>query len=287
MSKISGEVLEVGVDWITAIGMTPRCQEEMQEWASSIVLSEGARGNDNRPWRFAGYEGFNCGGIQVGNRYDSTCIRLSSDVAQQHWRRLYFICERVTRVDLMVTLRIKDGATRALARVHRQALRHASKHSGGPSVTLIKGNDGSGTVYLGKRTSDLFARAYLKSAESKLDHYSETIRFEVEFKGDTCYQVLKSITGASSTMLAIAGYVSGFFSRRGCELAIPSVTPLLISIPRRRTDNQRRLEWLAAQVRPSVELLIAAGCYHEILQALGLDLSMEEYRNESPSLTAH
>src|SRR6185295_4809193 len=200
------------------------------------------------PWRFAGYECFRCGGVQFGTRHDSCCVRVSGAFADECWRHLWHLCDKVTRLDLQVTIRTSIPVAQAVAVVHRSALRESGKRKDGPRVTLIRSNDGGCTVYLGSRQSEVFGRVYTKGVESKLEHYAGALRFEVEVKGTICHQLLRKMTAGSSEVAAIAGYICGFFSKRGVELEIPSINKYTTRVPRRRTDDDRRLEWLQSQV---------------------------------------
>jgi len=270
MRQLSGRVVEIGVDWITAIGFTGDSQVSMQDFGAKLLLNEGSRGNDVSPWHFAGYDGFRCGSVQVGSREDSTCVRLSSNQANSNWQSLYVMSESVSRVDYQVTVQTDCGPSESIAIAHRQALRSSAKLKHGPSVTLIRSNDGSATLYLGKRTSDWYGRAYLKGIESGLPEFDKTTRFEVEVKGPACASTLRVVHNSRPTIIAVAGYVSGFFQKRGVHLVLPNIHPSTISSSRSRSDNQRRLRWLKTQVRPSIDKLIASGCYDDVVEALGL-----------------
>ena len=279
--RIEGEILEVGIDWITCVGFTPDSQNSMQSFAEQLIRQERDSGNDFRPWRFAGYEGFMCGGCQCGVRDDSTCVRLSSGLADSNWERLYAMSENATRIDLQVTIRPERPALKVLAQVHRQALRKAAKRSGGPTVTLIRSTDGSGTVYLGKRSSDAFGRVYLKGAESGLDHYHNALRFEVEFKGPQVRSAIAHISRESPRIVPVASLVSGFFTARGVDLQFPTIAKVMLCISRPLTSDAKRLAWIQNQVRPSVQLLISHGWYTEVLEALGLFESLTTVSDSS------
>jgi DNA relaxase NicK len=226
-----------------------------------------------KPWSFRGYQGYRCGQAQMGAREDSLCVRLSGALSQQHWRELYRVADHFTRLDLQVTVRPKRDAAKVCVMVHNAALRHSEASKDGPDVSIVRSNDGSVTTYLGSRNSDAMGRVYTKGVESGLDQYAGTARFEVEYKGAICRSLARSIYHAKSELITIAGYVSGFFSRRAVDLRLPSVPNYHTCSSRPRSDNARRLLWLREQVRPSVELLISAGCYNEVMSALGLSLT--------------
>lgn len=270
MKTIQGEILEVGVDWITAVALSAECRERMEVYCVATLSDERESGNDFSPWRFAGYEGFKCGSIQYGTRFDSSCVRVSSGLANECWRRLWQDAEKVTRLDLQITMRTKLPVLKVLAMVHRCALRDSGKTKDAKKVTLIRSNDGSGTVYLGSRKSAVFGRAYIKGAESMLKHYERTVRFEVEIKGSLCHEVLRRMCAGNTELLAVAGYVCGFFDSRGCSLEVPAVDKYTLRVCRKATDDERRLTWLSGQVRPSVESLVHRGNLIRVINSLGL-----------------
>jgi hypothetical protein len=92
----------------------------------------------------------------------------------------------------------------------------------------------------------------------------------MELKGTHASQALRLIHRSIPQLVAIASLVSTFLEKRGCNVRIPSANNLQLCSSRHRSDNERRLKWLATQVRPSVQLLIAAGCYNEVVEALGI-----------------
>jgi len=284
MKPISGEVVDIGFDWITAVGKSQDAQMAMQDWSASLLCDEHTHGNDTKPWSFAGYQGFKCGAVQAGTRPDSTCVRLSSHQSAKHWRELWLMSEGVSRVDAQITIRTKESATSAINRAYKQARTHSAKIKGGPTVTIIRSTDGSCTVYLGKRTSDSFGRIYLKGEESGLDEFAGTIRFECEFKSDYARQVLVEVNRHQVEFIGIASAVLGFFRNRGVSLQVPSVPLYATHCSRRRSDNQKRLEWLATQVRPSVKLLVDAGLLVQVVNALDLAELLQEAQHVSPSV---
>lgn len=270
MKTIRGEILEVGVDWITAVALSKEAREELEPKCAVMLDHEHQCGNDLTPWRFAGYEGFKSGGVQFGTRYDSCCVRVSGATADDYWRQLWRDCEKVTRLDVQVTVRTTLPVARAIGVVHRCALRESAKRKDGARVTMIRSNDGGCTVYLGSRQSEVFGRVYTKGFESQLDHYDGTLRFEVEIKGSLCHDLLRRMCRDSNEIAAVAGYICGFFSKRGVELEIPSVNKYTARVSRPASDDETRLAWLAVQVRPSIETLVHHGRLASVVESLGL-----------------
>lgn len=270
MRPIVATPIECGFDWITTTAQTKRAASRLQSLGQSLVHAERKMGNEVRPWTFAGYEGFRCGAAQIGTRHDGTCLRVSGGLANEHWLDAYHAGEGFSRVDLQLTAKTGENASKTIARVYKAALAHTKKRKHGPTCTILKCSNGSSTVYLGKRCSDVFMRCYDKGAETKLDHYREASRFEVELKGAICLSVLRRCASSESPMLEVAAYCLGFFGRRGITLEVPNATVYTVSVPRSKSDVSKKLRWLREQVRPSVETLIACGMVDEVRSCLGL-----------------
>lgn len=230
--------------------------------------SEERRGNEMRPWSFAGYEGFKCGSAQLGTRHDGTCIRISSGVAFDHWLEVWHAAEKFSRADLQLTLRVDGPPSRTISSVYHRALHHSRKSKRGPTVSLLKSSNGTATVYLGRRVSDVFMRCYDKGAESGLDHYENSVRFEVELKGDACLPVVRHCASSTRPLLTAAGYVLGQYSKRGVSISLPAKPSYAISVPRKRSDIEKKLRWLETSVRPTVQLLIALGHSVDVRRSL-------------------
>jgi DNA relaxase NicK len=237
---------------------------------TTILKSEQKRGNDIRPWTFAGYQGLKCGSAQVGTRHDSTCIRLSSGVAAEHWLDAYHAGESFSRVDLQSTFKLDYDPQRLIQSVYRSALAHTKKKKNGPACTILKSSNGTATVYLGRRQSNLFLRCYDKGRESGLDYYQNCVRFEAEVKGPICLLVLRDCASLSSGRGNPAKYVSSLFRRRGCAQLPESDGIDTLCVPRKRSDTERKLTWLSTQIRPSVQSLIRSGHLADVIQVLGL-----------------
>ena len=277
----TGEVVEVGVDYITAIGKTPESQQSMQALATTLLLEWHDAGNETRPWSMKGYEGFICGPIQVGTRQDSTLMRVTGGEADAQWERVWRISDAVTRVDLQVTLRPKIEAARLVARVRRQSCSWSNKRKDDPLVGWRGDNRGGATVYVGSRFSDRFGRCYVKGVESGLEQYDGTVRFEVQFQKKTCGPLLRSVHQSNVRMVAVAGFVSGFFRSRGVTLLLPAVPTHPLRISRRPSDLDVKLRWLRDQVSPSIRRLLDAGLYDEVVTALGLGPSIADSEQSS------
>lgn len=276
----SAQILESGFDWITTTGQSRSSQLRLQKLGQKILRDERRAGNDMRPWSFAGYQGFKCGSAQLGSRHDSTCMRISGGLANEHWLDTWQAGENFSRVDLQTTLQLDCDPQTTIASVYRAALKHARSRKRGPRCTLLRSSNGTATVYLGQRQSDLYMRCYDKGRESGLDQYENCVRFEVEIKGPICLQVLRRCAGSEVPSATAASYTSQCFQRRGVKLPTLSAPVDTLCVPRSRSDNARRLAWLEKQIRPCVQHLVSCGMFDEVLRCLDLQTSPSVRRQQ-------
>lgn len=265
--------IDYGIDWITSTGQTTAARRRMYRLGSSLIRSERASGNEQRVWGMAGYEGIKCGSVQLGERHDSTIIRLSSGLAWEHWKKVYHAGEKFSRVDLQVTARMGRTPLSVISGCYHKALRHSKRCRRGPAVSILRSSNGTATVYLGKRQSMRFSRIYDKGRESGLDHYQGAVRFELETKGALCLPTLRAIASHHRPLLECASIVVDHFRARGISLERFKSDHRALSAPRTRSDHVRRLAWLRRQVAPSVKMLVADGHRALILECLGLSIA--------------
>lgn len=265
-----GEVIDYGCDWITATAKGPESRRRLALLGKRVLDSETKAGNERKPWGMSGYEGLKSGGCQIGERGDSTIVRLSSGVAWENWLKVYQAADSFSRLDLQVTAKMDQEPKRVIAAAYRHSLAFSRKHSGNPTVSVLKCSNGTATMYLGRRQSERFARVYDKGAESSHDDYQGCVRWELELKGDLCLPALRTIASSRRPIFTMASIVVTHFRDRGCSLPMSWATDRALSAPRKRSDVERQLSWLECQVRPTVEHLISQGRIDQVFRALGL-----------------
>lgn len=215
-------------------------------------------GNKVQPWRMAGYDGWCTYGLQYGEREDSTIVRLSSDIADRDWFEFYQIADTVTRIDVQVTFAATVPPTSLIKRHHRQALRGWRGRRDGPTITMISDNRQGATLYLGKRSSDVYIRIYNKGAESGEDHYQNCVRYEIEFKNHTARSIAAQLSDGRLVRTSVVSGVNKMLTERLLRLPFAeNETPLTQDngpIPAKTVASARK--WLVTQVRPTVEWLL-------------------------------
>lgn len=265
--------MDYGCDWITATAKGPDARRRLALLGKRVLDNETKAGNERKPWGMSGYEGLKSGGCQLGERGDSTIVRMSSGVAWENWLKVYQAADSFSRLDLQVTAKMDQEPKRVIAAAYRHSLSYSRKNGGSPTVSVLKCSNGTATMYLGRRQSERFARVYDKGAESSHDDYFGCVRWELELKGDLCLPALRLIASSRRPMFTMASIVVTHFRDRGCSLPERWATDRAISAPRKRSDVDRQLSWIHQQVRPTVEHLVSHVGMDQVLRALGLRAS--------------
>jgi len=266
----------IGVDWLTASCKDASLRGPLEDFMNERLYEERQRGNDVKPWRLMQFEGLAAGPVGYGLSDEMSIVRLSREAARDHWREVLGLTTGCSRIDLQTTISEVPDCQQLIADHEREALTHVASWSKPPEVTLRKSNRTGLTLYLNRRVSDRFARIYDKGVESKEAAWDSCLRYEVQFNNEAGKLMAATLLNDSSQDAGISGRVYRFFLERGCVLPWqPEAMRYNVSVPRSRSDAGRRLRWLAAQVRPSIERLIADGRIQEVYEALGLPANVQ------------
>jgi len=271
---------ECGADYLTTtwraqIRDTPlQNTRNVIRWAERRQLNEGGK-DFTKPWAWQGYVGLSCGQVAVGERPDSTIVRLSGKAAHDWLASGLPTGHKITRLDVALTFWSDLNRSALLALHSLEALGKRNTLRSRPfEVRLIDGFGDGDTLYVGDRTSELFVRCYDKQLESANDpHYKGAIRYEVECKEGTAIKAAERLTSGGYCAARAMEVCSGLLDRRGiCALGLgrvrsepfpPSALPI--------SSLESSLSWLNEQVRPTVARLMREGYELEVLRALGLE----------------
>jgi len=229
-----------------------------------------------------GYRGQSCGQASWGKRYDGSIVRLSNKMAAQYWAQLSHFANNITRLDLQVTTRPKDGPALTLSRYHNRIRRAAKLPGRPPKFKCIYGPSGPETLYLGSRQSDWFGRIYDKGVESGLPEYKGALRYEVELKRDVSSQVCAILDSVPDAEALMSQLVYKFVSvrTRGVSwrpAAPESQAPGYVrhrSLDRDKGEYRKEL-WLRFCVGPAVRRMVDCGREQDIIEWLGLSLKSD------------
>lgn len=264
------EFLSSGIDWITVTSTTRKSCVSMADKAAQLVKYEVQSGNIRKPWGMSGFTGWKAGSIQFGKRDDELMVRLGSKLAHDNWRYFYALADNCSRIDIECTTRTDADACRRVRWHWKEATRYQQQRARQAFVGHYSGNDKSETLYLGRRISDVFGRIYDKGRQSGLDHYQNSVRYEIELKGNRARQTAIELFEEESESLAVSMRVAGFLRKRGVVLPRRWASYYHSGSARPACDRDRLLAWLSKTIRPSAIALASSGGIQEVLDALGL-----------------
>lgn len=270
--ELRAEIVESGVDYLTVTARSADAAAALYQLGYGLWREEVTRGCDPRPFNWLGFEGFSGGQATVGKRDDGTLLRLSGSLAAQHWRKAGEFGENCSRIDLQVTARFPEPQRDWAHMNFLSAAALANARGRDLDVKLYVGNHPGATLYLGKRTSQLFGRLYDKEAESGEAAYRNCWRWEVEVKQARALRTLAVLRGDIDAEVSIQAAVHEHFVTRGvrCPWVVGVCRGLPVPAPR-SSDDERRVQWLRTQVAPVVGKLLARRKRHELLKAVGLN----------------
>ncbi len=243
------------------------------EWAERQYGKRGL-GSTPKPWAWNGYAGWQCGQLNVGERYDGTILKLSGVMAHKWVKAGLPVGHNMSRCDIALTVWGVSEQSHEIALhseqgdVYRKSLRSRPF-----KMRLVDGKGDGDTLYLGSRSSELFTRIYDKEREQPdNEDYKTSLRYECECKERTAldsYQ--RCVSGGYSPTSCLAVLV-GLLARRGIyPMGIGSTAVVVIPPSNLPESNlEATLAWLEKGVSPTVRRLIREGYEEEVLNALGL-----------------
>lgn len=279
-------IAEVGIDWLTAT-----IERSSSEWnyvvgkAERELMQHKSEGNQLKEGAMYGYSGFRAGANFLGHKDDRTLMQFTSGRAALAFERTYSEALHYSRLDIQATVRYdnnyQDIANYAYTKA--EAANSELPPARRRKLQIIENNDGGSTCYVGSRLSEQFARIYNKDVESGLEHYKNCWRFEIVLRNELATNAAKSFFWLDEKReQAMLRYIHDWLAMRGITNTYPQPEQVAVipTVTVTKSDNQRKLEWLASQVAPTVRHLLKAGLGDRMLLALGLPGELLEMWNE-------
>lgn len=269
--------LEAGLDWFSAtLHAGHPMSGQLYDTAMAYLEVQHDAGNTAKEAVLLGYKGVICGKSFVGEREDGLLLRATGGASGGFYEACYLEDMHVSRLDLAVTVWIKNPTTH----IGREARLDAAYHrltnpkEGKRKISSVDSEDGGYTLYIGSKSSEHFCRLYDKGAEAGNDYYAGSWRYEIELHNDSATQAARYILANSLQMeTVVASTVRQYYTARGVKVPWYTADELNALRPLRllESDDSRSLRWLAAQVKPTVARLRARGYTSSVLEALGLE----------------
>jgi len=267
------QVVEVGVDWLTVTSKGLVGIQLLNDVAQEAVrASVGENKIEYQEFRAHGYLGWRTTTVNFGTRPDGAVCQFKGPIADTFFDELALEVYNVTRIDLQMTVYMSpynpDYA-------HMQYLRvkATTPEEGQRKYTYMVDLKGSDTLNVGSRQSEQYGRIYDKYGQSKRQwEYKNCYRFEVELKGDRAKQYAKALHKLENRNEVIRDFVLAWFSER--NVLVPELTPgnlsSIMAFSRDKSTVEKKLNWLRAQVAPTVQQLLLQGFDKDVWDALNV-----------------
>lgn len=265
-------VLSAGIDYLTVTTYDKKTAmgwyRMYQEYKELLAKEHGNPGE--KKWKALGYDGLSLEGIRMGgDGKEGVIVILSGETSKDLWKQFLPATGNVTRIDLAVTVTI-GFEFKDLARKYYEGV--GEQEETNRSYSLIQNSKGGQTLYVGSRSSDQFGRVYDKGVQSGVYQEGFKWRYEVEYKKPRAQGVAKALSSfETQDANKLIAEVHNWFDYRGIKpIFRSSGDGIRIQLEAKVTTDDKKLNWLRTQVKPSIEYLLSRGRGTEALVAIGL-----------------
>ncbi len=253
---VPAKVIEARVDWITATQSHDVEGTNLHDIGEHILMELHAAGAYLREWHWRGYSGLTAGGSAVGARDDGAIVRLSGDAAALAWRALSVARCHITRLDLAVTIQLKYDLPKILANNYADLRELIDAGLYSRRVSYVSDSDGGDTLYVGRRTGEVFLRLYDKTRESGYAYPPASWRWEVELKRSKAQQAWDDLLRSADQESYVTAAVWDAYKTRGLTPCWDRGTAVVTrSVPAPVYDAERTYAWLMTTVAPAIDRL--------------------------------
>lgn len=269
-------VYSAGIDWLTMTYKPDQSAiyERAVGLCEVLAASKERDGYKTKKGTLRDYTGVWTNQLFWGARADGYIIQASSDTGN-YLAGLAFAngCEgKGTRIDCEVTVKFNQDQDELATQIYRniRQQKQANEWPQNLRLDLTESGGGGDSIYIGSRASERYRRIYDKTREQLGQVEPHLWRWEVEFKGDTAQEVMKAVHDAGETVQVSQRIIAQEFTRLGLGHEWMQGTTLQkVQATWNPTNNQRRLKWLASQVRPAYQELRQEGLEEQALDAVG------------------
>ncbi len=253
------------VDWITLTTFA----REHDLWDCFASLTPEDVRKESRRLQYHGSAGphsFWGTGVQAGRQH--AMLQVSGELADEVTLFVVPYDINCTRLDLQVTIAMPTGYDSR--EVYDGLIDPLAKWGGRrKNASIVQSGDGLDTIYIGSRTSEKFARLYVKPDADGLPAF---LRFEVEYKKATAHGVYQALWSGKHTRATILAHevkmiplakfalVTRFLDALGTQGTNPPV--------KRVRTHSNTIEWLETQVEPAIIRLLNDHEHHGTIVAI-------------------
>lgn len=265
-SQEASKLASVGVDWLTCTSADDSVGLAWFEMFQRVAAEPGEWQN---PW----YSGKADDNLRWGyNQKMGYILIASGEAADVVFQQTVPTARKITRIDVQVTVSLYKPNCDIAENGYRTNSASPNRKYG-----LIQNSRNGQTLYVGSRTSAQFGRVYDKGVESGYDEPGKLWRYEVELKKPVSDSVARQLANwqnpdrARAYQEAIVPFVFDWFLHRGVGpvFARTGTNEIVTEVGRRVTSDEKKLEWLTTQVRPTIQYLLGKGKAEKLSAALG------------------
>jgi len=267
------ELTQASVDYITATTASPTVTAQVQAWYAEVAQARVDLGQKESSWSGYGYQGFRVGPYQYGEGAHGAICRVSGVAANNAWAHLTATMDRVTRLDLAVTVQYKRPLQDVARNIWERTLTLAETGKLRQKHKFIVSDGGGQTVYLGRRGSRYLGRVYDKGVESNAASEGYQWRWEVQINRPVADGAAGALLESFDVARDVQGYVWAWWYSRGLSPSwLSTEGTIIIERDIKVVGPDSTLSWLSTCVRPVIERLSAQGYANEVYEALSLPL---------------
>lgn len=274
MTHYSTDVLSVGCDTLTCSVPWEGGSHSFIDLALYLLRDEQEHGSRLTPFKRGSYHGQNTRSVGLAFKPGRALVELRGNVAHEFWPHYLDRAEKVSRLDLEVSVRQEPYDHQMAIRLW-EAERTKDQSVGRPAKARLQAEDtGGSTLYVGTGASRYQARLYERYYKTLLDEDKDVWRYEVQARRERAQQMAGILATTSDPQTTIQAAVHRHFASRGIYPIFDSAgTFALAPLPTPKTDRDRNLAWLARNVAPSLNRHRAWGSYDKARRVLGVEES--------------
>lgn len=263
-----------GVDWITATTNDEAVGKMWYDVFVALAKQTDPKGVDTK----SGAKLLRYTGVSAPELFWGTSSRLGyiliarSQIANFAWLKVAMTAKKVTRLDLAVTVYLKEPVMGVAARHYAKAGKSPNEQR---KYGVILNSRGGQTCYVGSRQSNFYGRIYDKGAEQG-DEKGLVWRYEVECKSPKNLGMVKEMyqrwLDDKPILEDVCEYVWRWYKDRGVSPIFDprGGTRFDVDVEVISMNDDRRIAWLSKQVQPTIRKLVEAGKGKAALDALGI-----------------
>lgn len=260
-----------GVDWLTCSAPTDGNGGHLRELGVELLMESAGKGNRVRPFKRGVYYGGGTNHVGVGEYNGRVLVEVTGALADEWWRELVPLAEKVSRIDVQVSVRQQPYDTMLAMRAWQESVLRAGAEGRPPDYDLYARRTKGTTLYIGEGASRYRARLYERWYKEPIDANKDVWRYEVQARRERAVQVADVLARSDDAQTDARALVYSHFERRGVPpIFDPGATVDIPPVPEAPTDKAKSLAWLTRSVRPVIERLAAWGAGEEALRALAV-----------------